>query len=105
MQAALEAQARLQGHEQRMAELQKEVDSAQRLMRSAQSQAREAADEKGALTDKVRAVCCAVLCHTELGYAELYSTMNCAVLNCCCMLCAVLLHAVHAVLRVSSMLC
>lgn len=63
MQAALEAQARLQGHEQRMAELQKEVDSAQRLMRSAQSQAREAADEKGALTDKVRAVLrCAMLC-------------------------------------------
>lgn len=63
IQAASEAQARLQGHEQRMADLQKEVDSAQRLMRSAQSQAREAADERGALVDKVCAVlCCAVLC-------------------------------------------
>ena len=63
MQAALEAQARLQGHEQRMTELQKEVDSAQRLMRSAQSQAREAADQKGSLADKVCAVLCrAVLC-------------------------------------------
>ena len=36
-----------------MADLQKEVDSAQRLMRSAQLQAREAVDEKSALTDKV----------------------------------------------------
>ncbi len=35
-----------------MADLQKEVDSAQRLMRSAQLQAREAVDEKGALVDK-----------------------------------------------------
>lgn len=63
VQAALEAQARLQGHEQRMAELQKEVDSAQRLMRSAQLQAREAADEKGGFMDKVPAVLChAVFC-------------------------------------------
>ena len=58
MQAASEAQARLQGHEQRMTDLQKELDSAQRLMRSAQSQARDAADEKASLMDKV----CAVLC-------------------------------------------
>lgn len=58
VQAALEAQARLQGHEQRMADLQKEIDSAQRLMRSAQAQAREASDEKGSLTDKVRPVLC-----------------------------------------------
>ena len=35
-----------------MADLQKEVDSAQRLMRSAQLQAREAADERSALSDK-----------------------------------------------------
>ncbi len=52
-QAASEAQARLHGHEGRMADLQKEVDSAQRLMRSAQLQAREAVDEKSTLTDKV----------------------------------------------------
>ncbi len=52
-QAASEAQARLHGHEGRMADLQKEVDSAQRLTRSAQLQAREAVDEKSALTDKV----------------------------------------------------
>ncbi|KAL0027070.1 hypothetical protein WJX79_003191 [Trebouxia sp. C0005] len=51
--AASEAQARLHGHEARMADLQKEVDSAQRLMRSAQLQAREAVDEKSALTDKI----------------------------------------------------
>ena len=70
MQAALEAQARLQGHEQRMTELQKEVDSAQRLVRSAQLQAREAADEKGSLMDKVCAVlCCTVLCCVVLRHA------------------------------------
>ncbi|DBB03075.1 TPA: hypothetical protein ACH3X1_013390 [Trebouxia sp. C0004] len=51
--AASEAQARLHGHEGRMADLQKEVDSAQRLMRSAQLQAREAVDEKSTLTDKI----------------------------------------------------
>lgn len=51
-QAASEAQGRLHGHEARMAELQKEVDSAQRLMRAAQLQARESVDEKSALTDK-----------------------------------------------------
>ena len=72
MQAALEAQARLQGHEQRMTELQKEVDSAQRLMRSAQSQAREAGDDKGSLMDKVCYVlCCAVLCCAALCFAGL----------------------------------
>ena len=59
-----------------MTELQKEVDSAQRLMRSAQSQAREAADDKGSLVDKVCAVlcfvllCCPVLCCAVLCCAE-----------------------------------
>ena len=52
-QVALEASSRLSGHEARMADLQKDVDSAQRLMRAAQNSAREAADEKAALSDKV----------------------------------------------------
>ena len=77
MQAAAEAQARLQGHEQRMTELQKEVDSAQRLMRSAQSQAREAADDKGSLLDKVCAVVCFVL---------LYRAVPCCAVLCCAVL-------------------
>ena len=52
-QVALQASSRLSGHEARMADLQKDVDSAQRLMRAAQQSAREAADEKAALSDKV----------------------------------------------------
>lgn len=52
-QVALEATSRLSGHEAKMADLQKDVDSAQRLMRAAQQSAREAADEKAALSDKV----------------------------------------------------
>lgn len=55
VQIALEATSRLSGHESRMADLQKDVDSAQRLTRAAQQSAREAADEKAALADKV---CC-----------------------------------------------
>lgn len=53
VQVALEATSRLNGHEARMADLQKGVDSAQRLMRAAQQSAREATDEKAALVDKV----------------------------------------------------
>ena len=53
LQVALEATARLSGHEARMADLQKDVDSAQRLMRAAQLSARETADEKATLADKV----------------------------------------------------
>lgn len=36
-----------------MADLQRDVDSAQRLMRAAQLSARETADEKATLADKV----------------------------------------------------
>ena len=57
LQAALEAQTRLQGHEGRMADLQREVDSAQRLTRAAQQQAREATDDKAALSDKASHAC------------------------------------------------
>ena len=53
VQAALEAGARLSGHEARMTDLQRDVDLAQRLTRAAQQQAREAGDEKSSLMDKV----------------------------------------------------
>ena len=51
-----------------MADLQKDVDSAQRLMRSAQLQAREAVDEKGGLNDKVSPVGRCIT--ARLGFVE-----------------------------------